>query len=30
MAFKKTASSKLIEETDRFVDLDTIKPKILI
>ena len=30
MAFKKTASSRLIEETDRFVDLDTMKSKILI
>jgi uncharacterized LabA/DUF88 family protein len=30
MAFKKTASSKLVEEADRFVDLDQIKPKVLI
>jgi uncharacterized LabA/DUF88 family protein len=30
IAFKKTASSKLVEEADRFVDLDSIKSKILI
>jgi uncharacterized LabA/DUF88 family protein len=30
IAFRKTASSKLIEEADRFVDLDTLKDKVLI
>ncbi len=30
MAFGKSSSQKLIEETDRFVDLDQIKQKLLI
>jgi uncharacterized LabA/DUF88 family protein len=30
IAFKKTASSKLIEEADRFVDLDSMKEQVLI
>jgi len=30
IAFKKTASARLLEETDRFVDLDSVKEKILI
>lgn len=30
MAFKKTASSRLTEESDRFVDLDQMKSKLLI
>ncbi len=30
IAFKKTASSRLLEEADQFTDLDQIKQKILI
>jgi uncharacterized LabA/DUF88 family protein len=30
VAFRKTASARLIEEADNFTDLDTIKNKILI
>jgi uncharacterized LabA/DUF88 family protein len=30
IAFRKTASARLIEEADNFTDLDTIKEKILI
>lgn len=30
MAFKKTASSRIIEQADRYTDLDTIKNDILI
>jgi uncharacterized LabA/DUF88 family protein len=30
MAFRKTASTKIIEQADRFVDLDSIKKEILI
>jgi len=30
IAFRKTASARLIEEADNFIDLDTIKEKILI
>jgi len=30
LAFKKTASARLIEQADRFVDLDLLKGKILI
>lgn len=30
LAFGKTASSRIIEQADRFVDLDTVKDKILI
>ncbi len=30
IAFKKTASSRLIEEADKFIDLDTLKETVLI
>jgi uncharacterized LabA/DUF88 family protein len=30
MAFRKTASAKIVEQADRFVDLDSIKKEILI
>lgn len=30
MAFRKTASAKVVEQADRFVDLDLIKKEILI